>query len=426
MSKLFNLCRAVILALPVSASVFADEDLKLPPAGKKAGSGYDISAVPFVMSLEDWGWTFALAGVVKSIMQPQASAFAGGAVSENGTYMGYAGLFNLMAPGWNRALFDLTLMETDFNESRFFVSGYGDHSAGSNQSAYGDSIRSPAHDRYYRLFMKYTLPLGDGKDGALPAEIKRAVGYDAGQTWNPLTSGITTLELQPYFRSRVLERYPDLQAEKSAGIKMTLEYDNRNSSSRPTRGSNTRLRFTYDPGSGSRPDWATMELEFSKFFSLGSSDLLDERVIALNGWLADTPTWNSTTNVNGGQAYRRPPSYAGIYLGGFDHLRGYAGQRFHGRSAILYSAEYRVVPHWQPLDNLPVIGPLYNIPWWQWTLFADVGRVADNFDIGELHSSMKYSLGGGMRFMIEGITVRLEMVNSPEDTFMRVFINQPF
>ena len=424
MPKLFNLCQTIVLSLVVTTAVFADEGLKLPPAEKSDEAGYDISAVPFVMSLEDWGWTVALAGVAKGVVQSQASVFAGGAFSENGTYMGYAGLFNFMAPGWDQVMFDLTLMETDFNESRFFLSDNGH--AGSNQSTIDDSIRSPAHDKHYQFFMRYTLPVGDGRDGALPAQIKQNFGYNVGREWNPLTSGINTFELQPYFRSRTMDRYPNFEADKSAGIRMTLEYDNRNSKVRPTRGSNTALKVTYDPGSSSRPDWATMELHFSKFFSLGSSDLLDERVIALNGWLADTLTWNSTTDINGSQVYRRPPSYAGVSLGGFDRLRGYSGGRFHGRSAILYSAEYRMVPHWQPLDALPVIGPLYNIPWWQWTLFADVGRVADNFDLGELHSSMKYSLGGGIRFMVEGITVRLEMVNSPEDTFMRVFINQPF
>lgn len=424
MSKFFNLYRTIALFLLISTSVFADEDLQVPPAEESDDSGHDIAVVPFVMSLEDWGWTVALAGVAKGFMQPQASVFAGGALSENGTYLGYAGLFNLMMPGWDQVIFDLTLMETDFNESRFFLSDNGH--AGSNPSSFDDSIRTPAHDKHYQFFMKYTLPVGDGREGALPAIIKQNFGYDAGREWNPLTSGITTLELQPYFKSRTLERYPNLEADKSTGVRVTLEYDNRNSKVRPTRGSNTELKVTYDPGSSNRPDWVTMELQFSKFFNLGSSDLLDERVIAFNGWLADTPSWNSTTNVNGSQVYRRPPSYAGVHLGGFDRLRGYSVGRFYGRSAILYSAEYRMVPHWQPLNSLPVIGPLYDIPWWQWTLFADVGRVSDNFDLGELHSSMKYSLGGGIRFMVEGIAVRLEMVNSPEDTFMRVFINQPF
>ena len=424
MSKLFNLCRTIVLSLLVTTSVVADEELKLPPAKESDDSGYDIAAVPFVMSLEDWGWTVALAGVAKGVVQPQASVFAGGAISENGTYLGYAGLFNYMAPGWDRVMFDLTLMETDFNRSRFFISEDGH--AGSNSSTKDDVVRSPAHDRHYQFFMKYTLPIGDGRDGALAAVAKQNFGYDGGRAWNPMTSGITTLELQPYFKSRTLERYPDLEEDISAGVRLTLGYDNRNSKTRPTRGSNTELKLTYNPGSSSRADWATVEFKFSKYFSLGSSDLLDERVIALSSWLADTPTWNSTTDVNGAQVYRRPPSYAGVYLGGFDRLRGYSSGRYHGRSAILYSAEYRVVPHWQPLENLPVIGPLYDIPWWQWTLFADVGRVSDDFDLGELHSDMKYSLGGGIRFMVEGITVRLEMVNSPEDTFMRVFINQPF
>lgn len=425
MPKLFNLCLTAVFTLAVSISV-ADEGFETSPAEKSTNTRRNVAVVPFVMNVEDWGWTVALAGVAKGVMQPQAFAFGGGAFSENSSYMGYAGLFNFMAPGWDRTMFGLTLMETELNESRFFLSGDNNSHAGDNQSAVDDVIRSPAHEKHYQFYMTYTLPVGDGRYGALPAQMKQSFGYDAGKEWNPLTSGITTLELQPYFQSRTLDHYPDIEADKSAGVRVALEYDNRNSGIRPTRGSNTSLKLTYDPGGSDRPDWATLEFQFSKFFSLGNNDRMDERVIALNAWLADTPTWNSTAEVNGAQVYRRPPSYAGVSLGGFNRLRGYADERFHGRSAILYSAEYRVVPHWQPLENLPVIGPLYDIPWWQWTLFADVGRIADDFDLGELHSDMKYSLGAGIRFMIEGITARFEMVGSPEDTAMRVFVNQPF
>lgn len=426
MLKSINFFLATMLSLVVSTSAFADEDPEFPPTEPKSESGYDVRAVPFLMYLEDWGWTFALGGVAKGVVQPQATVFGGGAFSENGTYLGYAGLFNFMVPGWDQVMFDLSLLENDFNESRFFLSNNPGRRAGGNDSDINDLVHSPAHDKHYRFFMKYTLPMGDGRDGALAAEKKRTFGYDVSPEWNPVASGITSLQVEPYYRSRKLDNYPDLEANTSAGIITTLEYDNRNSRIRPTRGSNTKLRMTYDPGSSNRPDWLTMEFQFSKFFSLGSSNFLDERVIALNGWLADTPTWNSKTDINGHEVYRRPPSYAGVRLGGFDRLRGYAGVRFHGRSAVLYSAEYRMVPHWQPLGALPVIGPLYHIPWWQWTLFADVGRVADDFDLGELHFDMKYTVGGGMRFMIEGITVRLELVSSPEDTFTRVFINQPF
>ena len=425
MPKIITFFSTLLLSLMNSPLSFAKEEPAVPPSEVAIDSGYDIKAVPFIMSLEDWGFTVALAGVAKGVIQPPASVFGGGAISENGTYLGYAGLFNLMVPGWDQTLFDLTVMETDFKETRFFLSE-NSSSGGQNNSSHNDSIRSPAHEKYYQFFMKYTLPIGAGKDGALPAEIKRNMGYDAGQVWNPMVSGVTTIEVLPYYKTRKLDHYSGIEPDKSIGVRVELEYDNRNSKTRPTQGSNTAFRMTYDPGSSDRPDWATVEFEFSKFFNLGSNNVLDEQVIAMNGWLADTPTWNNTTDVKGTSTYRRPPSFAGVALGGFDRLRGYSSRRFHGRSAVSYSLEYRVTPRWQPLDTLPLIGPLYNIPWWQWTLFMDAGRVADNFDLKELHSDVKTNVGGGIRFMVEGITVRAEMVTSSEDTMLRVFINQPF
>lgn len=392
---------------------------------EEATAVHQFRAVPFVMSLEDWGFTFALGGVAKGVIQPQASVFAGGAYSENGTYLAYAGMFNLMIPGWDHLMFDASVQESDFSNTRFFLSD-NTVGAGGNDSSENQYIRTPAHQKYYRLFMKYTLPIGDGREGALPAIIGQTQGSDAGRVWNPVASGITILEVEPYYRTQTLDHYPGLEADTSAGVRFTLEYDNRNSKTLPTRGNVSKVRVTHDPGSSNRADWTIIELEYSQFFNLGSSNYLDERVIAVNAWLADTPTWNSKTDVNGEPSYRRPPSFAGVTLGGFDRMRGYSGQRFHGRSAAYYSFEYRMMPKWQPLNTLPLIGDFYHIPWWQWTLFTDVGRVADNFDLSELHSQMKTSFGGGIRFMVEGITVRAEMVGSAEDRMVRIFINQPF
>lgn len=68
----------------------------------------------------------------------------------------------------------------------------------------------------------------------------------------------------------------------------------------------------------------------------------------------------------------------------------------------------------------------YDVPWWQWVAFVDAGRVADEFSIQELHRDMKYNLGGGIRFQVEGIVVRTEMAFGDEENMFRVMINQPF
>ena len=83
------------------------------------------------------------------------------------------------------------------------------------------------------------------------------------------------------------------------------------------------------------------------------------------------------------------------------------------------------MPDWQPLEEWPIFN-LYDVPWWQWVAFIDVGRVADEFSLSTLHEEMKWSSGGAIRFQVEGIVVRTEMSKGSEESLFRVMINQPF
>lgn len=391
----------------------------------------DAIGIPFIFSSESWGLSLAGAGVVKGLGQPQAALFGTVVGSDNGSALGYLGLYNVMVPGLDQLQMDFSVLESGMTYGSYFVPGNPDYPGeqpGSNGSGRDNYVRTGSRNQYYQVFFQYTLPMGDGRDGALAAMGKKAHGYESSHNdWNPLTTGITTLELQPYYKSQRLDAFQPVNvADESAGIRLTLEYDNRNSSQLPTRGSRTAFTYTFDWGSSDRPDWTTVEFEFSKFFSLGRNRFMKQQVLAFNGWVADTPTWNDTTVVNGQEVYRRAPYFVGVNLGGWNKLRGYSSDRFYGRSAISYSMEYRMMPEWQPLEDLPLLGPIYDMPWWQWTLFLDVGRVADDFDLRELHRDMKSSAGGGIRFAIEGLTVRTEIASSDEETFFRIFANQPF
>ncbi|MFK0569882.1 BamA/TamA family outer membrane protein [Endozoicomonas sp.] len=416
-----------LLTLLNSSFIWADD-----PTNSESEPYYrEAIGVPFLFSSEDWGLALGGAGVVKGLGQPQMTLFGTVIGSNNGTKMGYLGLYNVMVPGLDHLQIDFSVLESSLTETNYFIPGnpgYPHEEPGSNDSSLENAVRTGGREQHYQVHFQYTLPIGDGRDGALAAMAKKARGYNSSKTlWNPMTTGITSLELQPYYMSQRLDNFqPEHEADQSAGIRLVLEYDNRNSSHLPTRGSRTSFTYTYDWGSEDRPDWSTVEFEFSKFFSLGSNDLMNQQVLAFNAWVADTPTWNDTTTINGEDVFRRAPSFAGINLGGWDKLRGYSSDRFYGRSAVSYSLEYRMMPKWQPLEDMPIIGPLYDIPWWQWTLFMDTGRVADDFDFQELHQDMKTSFGGGIRFQVEGVTVRTEIASSAEETFFRIFVNQPF
>ena len=394
-------------------------------------SNLETAGVPFLFSSEDWGTALGGAGIIKGFIQPQASLFGTMIASSNGTALGYTGLHNIIIPGMDQMLVSVSALYGDYKQSNYYLPGnpnFPGEQAGSNSSSQDNYVTTSSVEQRYAARFKYILPIADGSHGALNSLKKDATGNtSAGKTWNPLSSGITSFEVQPFYESQELAEYsPVGEADKAAGLKFILDYDNRNSSQLPTRGSHTTFTYTKDWGSEDRVEWATWEFEFSKFINLGSNEYLDQQVLAFNAWIADTPTWNDTTTINGVEQYQRAPSFAGVTLGGWDKLRGYNSDRFYGRSAVSYSLEFRAIPHWQPLEDMPIIGPLYDIPWWQWTLFLDAGRVADEFDLGELHQDMKYSFGGGIRFKVEGVTVRTEIASSKEGNQLRIFINQPF
>ena len=281
----------------------------------------DAVGIPIIFSSEDWGVALGAAGVVKGIIQPQMTLFGMAIGSSNKSRLGFLGLYNISPPGFDRWLVDVSAYDATQTDTRFFLSGnpaFAMEQAGSNDSSLENFIRDGVRDRRYHVDLKYTVPIGAGKNGALAALVKKYQGYENNiDTWNPLTSGITTLELRPFFFSQRLDsRQPDSDTEDSIGVRVKLEYDNRNSVTLPTQGSKTSFTYIWDWGSRLRPSWSTVEFQYSKFFNLGSNSLMKQQVLAFNGWIADTPTWNQTEVVNGQTVFRRPPTFMGINLGG--------------------------------------------------------------------------------------------------------------
>jgi outer membrane protein assembly factor BamA len=198
---------------------------------------------------------------------------------------------------------------------------------------------------------------------------------------------------------------------------LVLDWDNRDSVRNPSKGSHTALTTTVGAQSWQSEElWTKVEFQNSQYFALGPlGELFDQQVLAFDFYTADTPNWNN----------ERPPEQEQVSLGGLYRLRGYTSGRFHGRSAVHYSAEYRVIPEWQPLDEIPLLN-YYDLPWWQWVFFAEAGRVADQYDLKTLHKDMKWNLGGAVRFQVEGIVVRAEYAQGADEGTFRVMINQPF
>jgi len=383
------------------------------------------SVLPFAFFSDSMGTALGIGGISSSVLQPQASLFGIGVYSSNDSWVYYASALNYQIPQWQQWLFTIDAYDSEFTEGRYYVN---DDLSSQGDGVQREQIITNGREAFVRSQAKYILPWSKGKHGAVdslrgPRGISDLPEINS---WNPQISGTSSIELIAKWQRRDLAEYNAQQTTNEVVVySVDLEYDNRNSTHIPSDGGTINFKSNHDFGSDTRPSWHTFELEGSLFFDMGATDWAQQQAFGLSAWTADTPTWNDSTIIDGEKIMNRPPDYAGVTLGGWDRLRGYYSGRFFDRSAVAYSAEYRIIPAWQPLKELPVF-KTYNIPWWQWVFFIDAGNVNDNYNLAELHEEFEYSIGSSLRLSIEGVVLRMDYSVSEEESQFRVLVNQPF
>ncbi len=382
-------------------------------------------ALPFAFYSDSMGTALGLGAVSTGVLQPQASLFGIGIYSSNDSWVYYAAALNYQIPQWQQWLFTIDAYDSEFTEGRYYIN---DDLSSQGDGVAREQIITTGREAYIRPQAKYILPWGKGAQGAAnslrgPRGISDLPAIDS---WDPQLSGTSSIELMGKWQRRDLAEYNAQQTTNEVFVySIDLEYDNRNSTHIPSDGGTINLKSNHDFGSNDRPSWHTIELEAALFFDIGATGWAQQQAIGLSAWTADTPTWNNSTIINGESVMNRPPDYAGVTLGGWDRLRGYYSGRFFDRSAVAYSAEYRIIPAWQPLKELPIF-KTYNIPWWQWVFFIDAGNVNDNYNLVELHEEFEYSIGSSLRLSVEGVVLRMDYSVSKEESQFRVLVNQPF
>jgi len=224
-----------------------------------------------------------------------------------------------------------------------------------------------------------------------------------------MTSGRTSFMVQPFYREQDFEDDNNKEFYNiTSGIKFELEYDNTDWYVNPTKGSIMSLSVARDWGAEEEfSTWTSIQFEYSKFISFGGNDDARQRTLGLNIWTSDVPTSNSFHQKGNEQVFHRAPLFEGSTLGGIDRQRGFSTNRFHDRSAINYSVEYRYTPVSNPFVDMPTIEKLH-IPFWQIVTFTEIGSVADNWSIADLHHKMKVSIGVGLRVSVSGLIIRVD------------------
>ena len=391
--------------------------------------------IPYAFFNASTGAAAAAAVVATGLLQPQTTTVANGFVSANDSQNLFVAMMDLRVPGSERFFVDTQFMYGNWGETDSYQDGnpgFPLGGAGGNDSHGDNFIEVDGDDLHYRVKLRYLLPLGHGAGEPIHTFRTRngllVPGTEAGgKGFNPFRSGRTTLELEWFYRDQSFEDEFDTNFDNiTSGLKFIAEYDNTDWYAHPSTGNRTRVSFARDWGLEAESNtWSAVQLQFSSFFSLPHDANVRQRVLALDFWMSDVPTWNSSSTRNGQETFHRAPLFEGSTLGGLDRQRGFFQNRFHDRSAVNYAAEFRQMPVSNPFTRIPLIKRL-NIPWWEWIVFAEVGRVAEKPAFSTLHKDMKVSAGAGVRMLVEGLVIRLDVAGSEEGGEVQMFFGHTF
>ena len=423
-SGLVRLC-AVLLA--VSA---------LPEHGQAQDEAEDderplnVLSVPFPFYNESFGVAGGYAYGVVGYPERQSALIASVMAGSQGSAMGFLIGRDLRLPKFDRLFIDPVVSLGYFSDVDRFVDGnpnFAGERAGSNDSDENNFVSGDGFDNFVRMRFKYLLPIGSGRDDIVPDyQFDRGLlvsGATGGDSFNPLESGRTFLQLRTFYRSQEIEGDIDSELQTN-GVDLSLFWDNRDLPTNPSTGNGLLLEVSRDFGAFDSDDsWTSLTGEYDQYFSLGATDTFRQRVLAFSAWAAYSPSWSVE---NDGSISNRPPAYTGPTLGGLFRLRAFPSERFSDKAAIHYAAEYRLTPEWNPFDYFPGLQEIVGVDWIQVVPFAEIGRVAPSWDVDELHSDMQWDVGLGLRARAKGFVVRVDTAYSEEGIGAQFMISQPF
>ena len=434
MTKCSSLVAAAVAALGIST--LAAQDLTLRDGETTPEPTW--LAIPYVFSSETWDFAGGIAGAGIGWPDDYAASFAAATVSANDSWNVIIG--GLSYPSYidDRLSFDFFATFADYTNLQVFAPGnpafIGDpNPAGTHYSDPDNFFREKTHEEWVEFQFRYLLPWGHAAESPFNTYYLNggilSDGATGGETWNPLESGRSTIMVRPQYRSQDINN-PTLNhsiTTETINIQLGFEYDNRDYKNNPSTGSFQYLAVTRDWGATHASDaWTFGEFEFRKYFNLGTTDWARQQVLSLTMWTGHSFTWDEipvTDNVN--VTTNRPPYFTGATLGGLMRMRGYATNRFHDRSVMYYSAEYRVIPEWNPFQYGDIDETL-GIDWWQLAAFVEFGRVADTYDLATLHRDMHYDVGIDIRVMVRKAIGRLGIAVSDETVQVVAMFGHPF
>lgn len=386
--------------------------------------------LPYIFYNEAFGLAGGYVYGLSGNPQPQSSILGTVIAGTSGSATALIAGYDLTIPDYGRLFFDPLLNVGYYNEQKAYSNGnpdFTDERSGSNDSHIDNHLVGNGWDNQAYINIKYVLPIGHGKDEVISTyKMDRGIPTnprDIGEWWNPLAAGKTYAKLRPFYHSQTIDTEESKSKVNTNGVDAILYWDNRDFLQNPSTGHSANFKVSQDFGMfNSTNSWTVLQMEVDKYFDLGSNDLFRQQVLALDFWTVNSPSWEA----DGNNISNNPPSYAGATLGGLWRMRAHSTGRFNDKAGIYYAAELRMMPQWNPFPDWPVVQEYVGIDWLQVVPFVEVGRVAEDWDLAELHSDMNWDAGIGLRAWASGFVVRLDVATSDESTGVQMMIGQPF
>jgi len=389
--------------------------------------------LPYAFSTDDMGTVIGVGGMLTGLYQKQMTV--GGTIYGGGDSKGLA-----------LSVWDYRILDSE----RFFLSAIGmvgeypllraysplpgefstDPRPGSNDSSFDDFIQAEGSSNWWDLKLEYVLPWGSAakqsmaryqlQGGILKEHVEQA-------DWNPFKTGTSILIARQFNR---YQQYRDEEGELSGAVhalELGMLYDNTDFPANPSQGSSQYIGFSYNPEwLQSNQQWTFVELEASKYFSLGATSFAKQNVIALNTWVGYSPSWHVTTDGAGNSIVsNNAPFLEGATLGGMYRLRGFRQNRFHDKAVIYATAEYRMTLDYNPVADVPWLKFL-NLDWFQTVFYVEGGRVSPTLHRDTLFADWKSDVGVSLRALTAGIVVRLDFTHSSEGGSTWLMVGHPF
>ncbi|WFB35446.1 BamA/TamA family outer membrane protein [Kiritimatiellota bacterium B12222] len=363
---------------------------------------------------------------------PETSVLGAVTVGTKGSYNFAGGFSQLRIPGTKRWYVSPYFIGGYYVDQFIYIGhdnpGFEGQRAGANDSSPDNYASADQWDNQVQLQFTYLLPIGNGAGQNIVNVYKVKYGMlidgaTGASAFNPFKSGRTSFLFTPQWRDQTLQQENIQTPLETWNITVGMEWDNRDFPANPARGTYFKASYQKDFGNqGGLSGWEAVEGEFEYIHNIGKNERAKQRLLVFDFSTNYVLNWENDAE---GFPTHRPPQYEAATLGGLYRMRGFESNRFSDQAAVYYSMEYRVIPQWQPLLKAHWLN-FAQIQYWQWALFAEAGRVSENYDSELFYEDLHYDGGVSLRGMLHQAVLRLDFAGSEEGMRVVAMYGQPF